>query len=281
MKVALFIFLVLMNCSTLFAYEVNVTKLTDEYFDPLPKETSVFSGDFTTYKEFNDQDDKQIATITLVFGFEEIGKDYDAVEELAKKEAEKLGADEIYQISGTVYKNTEDIASMTFRCVRTPYCDILAKNILNEKELLKSSVICNKLHEVMKRFFWWKGGTPDKILSLIGVKRETILKENKKITVFYDIKSKKQLDKDEIFKRWLDGYANEVISVYKENLDLYISEYDKIIQIIKKGYPDFDAENNRFYPKPDAQKNINFQKFKDSFLLYYKDLSELFYRWCL
>ena len=84
MKIASFLFIVLINCSTLFACQVEVTKLTDENFDPLPKEIHVFyHGSIEIYNKYHySLEDKQITTITLVFKFNEIGKDYDAVVEL-------------------------------------------------------------------------------------------------------------------------------------------------------------------------------------------------------
>lgn len=118
MKVALFIFLVLMNCSTLFAYGVEITKLTDEIFNPLPKDVDVrYMGSIDKYQ--NDcKDIKQIATITLGFLVDEIGQDQGAVRILATKEAAKLGANKIYWVSGTEYTNTGQIASSTYRCSR-------------------------------------------------------------------------------------------------------------------------------------------------------------------
>lgn len=274
----------LLNCSTLFAYQVKVTKLTDENFDPLPKEMDIFSVALETYNEVRELDDKQIATITLVFEPHEIGQDEDAVDELAKKEALKLGANMIVYISDTQDKNTEDIASATFRCVRT--YDIygsITMHLLKE-ELRKSSLfyykLDNKLYEVKKFFNFSKYSTPDKALYLIGARRQQVLKEDKKITVFHDIKTNKQLEKDEICKRWLEGYTNEGISVYKDNLDLYIAEYDKIIQIGKKYFPEFNVGISNLFPKPDAQKNINFKNLKD-YLLPDKEYAEIFYEWCL
>ena len=116
MRIAIFLFLVLMNCSTLFAYEVMVTKLTDEKFDPLPKEDVFFMGLIEEYQSNNK--DKQIATITLQFLVNEIGRDHDAVNLLAIKEAAKLGANIIYWVSGTEYKSCLTIASSAYRCIR-------------------------------------------------------------------------------------------------------------------------------------------------------------------
>ena len=52
------------------------------------------------------------------FEYDEIGQDQDAVILLAKKEASKLGANRIYWVSGTSYKDTDQIASSTYRCIR-------------------------------------------------------------------------------------------------------------------------------------------------------------------
>lgn len=122
MKIALFLFILLMNCSTLFAYHVQVTKLTEENFNPLPTEMRIFFIRGIEHLSVR-PDDKQIATITLVFDTHEIGQDSDAVKKLAKKEAAKLGANEIFYISATEYTDTKDIASITFRCARFPDID--------------------------------------------------------------------------------------------------------------------------------------------------------------
>jgi hypothetical protein len=258
-----------------------VTKLTDENFDPLPTEMRIYFFRTIEHLSFR-PDDKKIATMTLVFDPHEIGKDTDAVKELAKKEAAKLGANDVYYISSTEYGDTKDIASMTFRCSRFPDIDY-------DVDLFKSSFYKNLYLEVLRRYeplYFDSSVTLYKTLSLIGVKREQILKENKKITVLQDIKTNKQLDKDEVMKRWLDCLANEIISFHKENLDLYISEYDKIFQIIKKNFPKTDAEKATWwlFPKLDAQKNINFQNFKDSFTLnhdYQLNAAVRFYGLCL
>ncbi|MBE7444683.1 MAG: DUF1566 domain-containing protein [Planctomycetia bacterium] len=117
MRTAIFLFLVLMHCSTLFAYEVKVTKLTDENFVPITREEDVLCmGSIEEYQ--SNYKDKQIATITLRFLVNEIGRDQDAVNLLAAKEAAKLGANTIFWVSGTVYKDTKEIASSTYRCIR-------------------------------------------------------------------------------------------------------------------------------------------------------------------
>ncbi len=116
MRIAIFLFLMLTTCSKLFAYGVNVTKLTDENFDPLPKGCAFYMGTIGEYQ--SNYKNKQIATITLHFLFHEIGGDQDAVNLLAAKEAAKLGANTILWVSGTVYKDTNEIASSTYRCIR-------------------------------------------------------------------------------------------------------------------------------------------------------------------
>jgi hypothetical protein len=52
MRLAIFLFLMLMTCSKLFAYGVNVTKLTDENFDPLPKECVFYMGPIEQYLSY-------------------------------------------------------------------------------------------------------------------------------------------------------------------------------------------------------------------------------------
>ena len=97
MKIAIFLFLVLMNCSTLFAYDVNVTKLTDENFDPLPNYMQPECGG--TIKDYHARyNHKQIATMTLLFELHEIGADVEAAIILVRKEAAKLGADLLFYV---------------------------------------------------------------------------------------------------------------------------------------------------------------------------------------
>lgn len=236
MKIALFFFFMLMSCSTLFAYEVKVTRLTDEKFDPLPKEINICLIYSDVYKIISSTC-KQIATITLAFDPHEIGLDIDAIGILAKKEAARLGADGITYISGTMHKNNA-IASTTYRCIRIQRGEPKENIRLTLRALHKITVFWDKLHKAVGDYQLHPLGegsmsTPDETLSLIGVKREKILKENKEITVFHDIETKKQLDEEEINKRWSYAYYIKVVSVYKENIDSYKSEYDKIIQILE------------------------------------------------
>lgn len=118
MRIAIFLFLVLINCSTLFAYEVEVTKLTDENFDPLPKEINVYNMGLMKPGEDQMYKVKQIATITLRIKLDEIGEDYDAARTQVKKEAAKLGGNLVYYVSGTIDQNIENICTLTFRGMR-------------------------------------------------------------------------------------------------------------------------------------------------------------------
>lgn len=268
MKIALFLFLVLMNCSALFAYEVKVTKLTDVNFEPLPKGiTANYFGTIEQYNKryienyYNRYKDKQIATITLIFEFNEIGRDYDAVRELAAKEAAKLGADDIYWVSATGYKDTEQIASTTYRCVRSQYCDDMEKpykevkaNENAEKEL-ETSIFFKKFQEMLMLLdkIW-----ENKQSKMLGIKWKTIKnKENQVKVIFFDVKTRRRISEKEFGIRVSNYISDQIISVYKENFELYVSEYDKIMQVMKK-YP-----NNTFYfPKLDSEGKIDYEKMR-------------------
>lgn len=164
MKLVIFLFLMLMTCSTLFAYQVNVTKLTNEKFDPLPEEIDAYyCGYFEEYeKSSHYYKDTQIATITLVFKPNEIGKDYDAVVKLAEKEAAKLGADLVYYVSSTIYKDTEDIGATTFRCSR--YVNwLLIDSDLRPKQYTKNKFAIQKdgkvIYDKATGLMWQQSGS--------------------------------------------------------------------------------------------------------------------------
>ncbi len=250
-----------MNCSTLFAYHVQVTKLTEENFDPLPKE--ITTNYFGTIEEFNKYnryfedhknsfEHKQIARITLIFEFNEIGRDYDAVNKLAAKEAAKLGADWICYVSGTVYKDTEEIASMTYRCVRKPYHDWaeklhkMIKANENVGKELKTSIFYKIFQE---RFMLFDKIEEKKQLKMLGIKWKTIKnKENQEKVIYFDVKTRRRISGKEVDGRVCNHIIDQIISVYKENFELYVSEYDKIMQVMKK-YPN----STLYFPKLDSE----------------------------
>jgi len=110
------IILILINIYfSIYSYEINTTKLSEKAFSKINK--SHFMGLFDGYKSTSY--DIQVATITIVFNSEEIGEDFDAVTILARNKAKKMGADLVYYISGTEFKNTKSIASSTFRLIRS------------------------------------------------------------------------------------------------------------------------------------------------------------------
>ncbi len=181
LKIILSLFLVtLMHCGYLFAYQVKVTKLSDKHFDPLPDNIYIWSdeGTIEDYIASDDQYGEQVATITLVFETAEIGQDYGAVGELAKKEARKLGADFIYAVSVTVYKETQEIASMTYRCVRSAIAASFNEDLA--KELESSTLFYKKYQEFLEEV----GILSHKGDKYLGVKHERIKKMAKLFVLF-------------------------------------------------------------------------------------------------
>lgn len=272
MKIAIFLFILLMNCSTLFAYQVKVTKLTEENFDPLPK--GITANYFGTIEEYNKSyindyknrsKDKQIATITLIFVSQEIGNDTGAVDALAKKEAAKLGGDWICYVSGTEYKDTKEIASTTYRCVRSQYCDDMEKFYKitkaneNVKKELEISIFFEKIQD---KFMLLDKIEENKQLKMLGIKWKTIKdKENQKKDIYFDIKTRRRISEKEVDRRVCNHIIDLIISVYKENFELYVSEYDEIMQVMKK-YPD----STLYFPKLDSEGKIDYEKMKKCLL---------------
>ena len=234
LKITLSLFLVtLLNCSYLFAYEVKMTMLSDEHFDPLPDYIGCWSG--CTIENYIasgiDNDDVQVATITLEFARGEIGQDYGAVDELAKKEAGKLGADFSFVVSGTIYKETGEIASVTYRCVRSKSAARRDERIQieNAKKELKSSTFYKKYQEVWEEV----GAFSDKEEKSLGIKYE---EDDKTSRNYFDIKTGKQISWEEVKRRVLSDLADKIVSFFKDNFKLYVSEYNMLLQI-KQKYP--------------------------------------------
>jgi hypothetical protein len=95
----------------------SIVMLTDQEFDPIDPNDVVYGG---TAKEYRLRvGDIFLATLTMEFPEAEIGQDYEAALALARKEAAKIGADLLLHISGTEFRDTRAIASITYRCVRT------------------------------------------------------------------------------------------------------------------------------------------------------------------
>ncbi|MDO8733541.1 MAG: hypothetical protein Q7K21_00085 [Elusimicrobiota bacterium] len=226
-------------------------------------------GDTEFYKDVNTHpNNKHIATITLIFSPNEIGTDYSAGNELAKKEAIKLGADWIYYVSSTIYKDTSEIAAITFRCVRTTFPDFLVERakIAKEyeelkfeednarKELLEYSTFYNILINDNSL------GREENIYRSIGVKEKKERKKDSKLeTIIYiDTVSNKVLNEKEVKKRTKDYFVNKIMDIYINNLELYKTEYDEIMRILGK-YP----KAKFYFPELDTQGNIDKQKMKE------------------
>lgn len=290
MKIAIFLFLVLMNCSTLFAYEVKVTRLTDEYFDPLPNYIQPkFGGEIKDYQA-NYQasyNHKQIATMTLIFELHEIGEDFEAVLILVQKEAAILGADLIIYVSETFHKNSREIASMTFRCARTDKVDKTIETEILKVELFESSLFFKIFCSYWENFNF---GDDDDVewLKKFGLEKKQInsdllgfsdamklyksdnnpfyrispellrQKSNTATMGIFDTKTGIQISEERYWKMEREYITNQLISFYKENFELYKSEYDKIMQVNKK-YPN----STLYFPKLDSKGNIDYEKMKN------------------
>lgn len=284
-KIYICLLTILISSSPLFAYEINVTRLTDKSYYPLYDSDDPNSSDrllLIFYKgpierSESDYSDKQIATISLKFRINEIGNDYDAVIILARKECAKLGANQVFNVSGTQYKDLGEIASETFRCVRTELADEIEKLFKPGNETrkmrkdLESSAFLRRLEAVLTD----GSGSLSKIKEIgeeeylkreVGIKVQTKkTKDDLPKVVYFDVKTGKELNDKEVSKRIEDYMSNFLsdafISFYKDidNYALYRFEYDRIAEV-KRKYP--DSTLNLFLPELDAKGEINYKKLK-------------------
>jgi hypothetical protein len=116
---SIFIILVFVLCGMdeALAESSAIVMLTDQEFDPIDQNDVVYGGSMKEYRLRIG--DASLATLTMEFPEAEIGQDYEAALALAMKEAAKVGADLLLYISGTEFRDTRAIASITYRCVRT------------------------------------------------------------------------------------------------------------------------------------------------------------------
>ncbi|PKM92699.1 MAG: hypothetical protein CVU80_02000 [Elusimicrobia bacterium HGW-Elusimicrobia-4] len=227
-------------------------------------------GDTEFYKDVNTHpNNKHIATITLIFSPNEIGTDYSAGNELAKKEAIKLGADWIYYVSSTIYKDTSEIAAITFRCVRTTWPDMLDKIEKDKREIAEKEFEMNNARKELLEYSTFYnilttaeifGKSETELNKLIGVKAKKERKKDSKVeTITYiDTVTNKVLNEKEVEKRGMNYFFDKIFAIYVNNLELYKTEYDEIMRILGK-YP----KAKFYFPELDTQGNIDKQKMKE------------------
>lgn len=292
-KLAVSLFLLMINSSLLLAFETKVTQLSDHSFAPLPTWADGFqiywgligSEPFVTKRGRGEQ----VAIITLRFGVDEIGGDFSAAEVLGKKECAKLGADWTFLLFVTEYSGTKQIASVTFLCARSNVADKIFtreefETSAAREELLKFSVFFKKLHEDRRNSpkELDTEGFLEGFLKRAGIRVQHIkTKDNKSKDLYFDLKTGKRLSEEEVAKRFngnleenmvnelLPIFADEFVSVHKENSELYKSEYDQIAQIMRK-YPNSNFNLN--FPKIDSEGNIDYQKLRGDFISMMTDL---------
>jgi hypothetical protein len=123
LKVMSFLFLLCRLMSAQENYSVSVVKI---YNDSTGYYLSTLQ-DFSTLSTFSYfpgdsippfYNSKVTGTLTIKFLSHTIGQDYKTATAIAENEAQKVGADFIIYVSGTVYKDTEEIRSVTFRMLR-------------------------------------------------------------------------------------------------------------------------------------------------------------------
>lgn len=267
----LFLLSVFLIPKQLFSYEVNIVKLSDEQFEALTGDINLF----LTYRGLLSDniyyfEDKQIATVTLIFNVNEIGQDFDAVIELAKKEAKKLGADRVYYVSGNEYKNTEEIAATTFRFTRSKYIDEYEKSQKQledtkkmREELENTSDFFKKLSKEIDSLFVTVTEDMETHWKALNVRYQKIKLKEKNVykEQLIDLKTGKELSEEQFNERWGKYFVKRIIAFYKNNLESYKSEYGKIDAILKK-YPN----NTMYFPKVDSNGNINYGEMEKELL---------------
>lgn len=75
-------------------------------------------------------------------------------------------------------------------------------------------------------------------LNIVGIETKRTKDKNNRIKcrkiIYIDVKTRKRINDNEVSKRIYNNQIHEHISFYKENFELYASEYDKIMQVMKK-----------------------------------------------
>ena len=220
----------LLLSSNLFAYTVTTTRLTEEIYESVDSK-------YVSFAATRKADDIDLATITLNFDPQEIGTDGAAVMTLGRKEAAKLGATSVRYVSGTVYKNTEEIASETFHIYRNPA--VVARISLrvenerqaeekeqHEKRVAEYDTAINKtqvgqrLMNAMKSFSSLPKAEQARRM---GCKTDVVtMKNGKQKRVWYELATNKELDREELWNRML---KSEILTLMEKEPALYKSDY--------------------------------------------------------
>jgi len=232
--------LVIMSNAPLLAYRITTLPLTVTTYLPVAPKYLDFNGSWKGKSGYKDTD---IATMTLNFDQQEIGTDYSKADALARKAAAQLGATAYWHVSGTVYKDTQEIASQTFHLVRN---EEAVARINRTEESARSEAQIAEFSRLLELYKWevekteiWPKISAEFLAfgslseneqaNKIGatVKLET-LKSGEKIHTSYDAITKDRLPENVIYDR-ISAY---VISVVRKNDPaLYQASYPRLKSI--------------------------------------------------
>lgn len=232
--------IVIMANTPLLAYRINAIPLTSATYLPVDPKYLDFNGKWKGKSGYNDTD---IATLTLNFNQQEIGTDYTAADALARKAAAQLGATAYWRVSGTVYKDTQEIASQTFHLTRNE--EAIARinraegNARSDAEIAEFSRLLELYKwEVEKTELWPKISAAFKAFGALSeneqarrigatVKLET-LKSGGKVLNSYDATTKAKLPEYVIYDR-ISAYVINVVR--KNDPALYEASYPRLKSI--------------------------------------------------
>lgn len=245
-KISFFLLSILINVTPLFAYDVNVIKLSDFISEPLPESVSMkFLHSIKSYR--SKPEHQQVATVTLSFFRGDIGQDEEAVIILLKKECAKLGADITVYISGTIYKDTEEIASKTVRCISSKPDNTTLRRLRAEEAIKKLGA----------SLFFQKFSKHLEMLGETRGKNKVVIRNNK----YFDLATNTELtDEAGMAGVNIEWFSEKIISFYRENFELYLSENEYLHQLFEK-YPDI-LSGTDLYPNIKSDGTIDYLKFK-------------------
>jgi len=215
--------------------EIRTTVLTERQYDAVPEsDTVLFAGLWKNY--ICQPGDVPIATTTISFEPNEIGQDYNAAHILATAQARKLGADLVFFVSGTNHKNTGEIASRTYRCLRSgKYCRL---EVLEQKTQLRQQMWDQlKGTEFGVRYHEFLSSTNlrARVSARLGVtERKVALANAEKTTDYVEQKTGRRVPCSEYRRRFKNYAVDAWFRFFKENIDTYRSDYFRIQEIKSK-----------------------------------------------
>jgi len=227
--------LLLLSTALAEGHEVRTTRLTERKYDAIPeRDTVLFAGSWKNY--ICQPGDAPVATTTMSFEPNEIGQDYSAAQILAMAEARKLGADLVFFVSGTRHKDTGEIASRTYRCLRSgKYCRL---EVLEQKTQLRQQMWDElKDTEFGLRYHEFLSSTNlrARISARLGVtERKVALANGEKTTDYVEQKTGRRMPCSEYKRRFQNCAVDAWFKFFKENIRTYRSGYFRIQEIKSK-----------------------------------------------